>query len=72
LKKRAKEMNIHGRGNCRINTAGCLDRCEQGPVMVVYPEEVWYTWVDEEDLEEILDSHLANGQPVERLMLPKD
>jgi (2Fe-2S) ferredoxin len=40
--------------------------------MVVYPEEVWYTWVDEEDLEEILDSHLAKGQPVERLMLPKD
>jgi len=72
LKKRAKEMAIHGRGNCRINSAGCLDRCEQGPVMVIYPEEIWYTWVDQDDLDEILDSHLLNGQPVERLMLPSD
>ena len=70
LKKRAKEMNMHGKGQCRINSAGCLDRCEQGPVMVVYPEEVWYTWVDQEDLDEILESHLVNGQTVERLRLP--
>ena len=72
LKKRAKEMDIHARGNCRINSAGCLDRCEQGPVMVVYPEEIWYTWVDQDDLDEILESHLVNGRPVERLMLPND
>jgi (2Fe-2S) ferredoxin len=40
--------------------------------MVVYPEEIWYTWVDQDDLDEILDSHLVNGRPVERLMLPND
>jgi (2Fe-2S) ferredoxin len=70
LKKRAKEMEIHGKGNCRINSAGCLDRCGEGPVMVVYPDETWYTWIDQEDLDEIIESHLVNGQPVERLKLP--
>ena len=70
LKQKAKEMHIHGRGNCRINTAGCLDRCDEGPVMVIYPEEVWYTWVDREDLDEIFEKHLLNGRHVERLKIP--
>lgn len=70
LKRRAKELNIAGRGGVRINTAGCLDRCEEGPVVVVYPEGIWYTYVDREDLEEILTEHLMNGRPVERLRLP--
>lgn len=70
LKKRLKELGLAGPGGIRANTAGCLDRCEQGPVLVVYPEGVWYTYVDEADLEEIIDSHLVGGKPVERLMLP--
>jgi (2Fe-2S) ferredoxin len=71
LKKRTKELGIAGQGGVRINTAGCLDRCSEGPVAVVYPDEVWYTYVDNEDLEEILQSHLVEGKPVDRLRLPE-
>jgi (2Fe-2S) ferredoxin len=70
LKKRTKELGIAGQGGVRVNTAGCLDRCSEGPVAVVYPEGVWYTYVDNEDLEEILQSHLIDGKPVARLQLP--
>jgi len=68
-KKRIKEMGLAGPGKVRINQSGCLDRCEEGPVCVVYPEGVWYTYVDEEDVDEIIDSHLAGGKPVERLKI---
>ena len=54
----------------RVNQAGCLDRCAGGPVLVVYPEAVWYTYVDNQDIDEIIESHLQNGQVVERLLLP--
>jgi (2Fe-2S) ferredoxin len=54
----------------RVNKAGCLDRCAGGPVAVVYPEEVWYTFVDQQDIDEIVDAHLKGGRPVERLVLP--
>jgi (2Fe-2S) ferredoxin len=70
VKQRCKTLGISGAGRVRINTAGCLDRCELGPVIVVYPEAVWYTYVDNEDLDEIIDSHLVNGKVVERLRLP--
>jgi len=56
-------------GKVRINSAGCLDRCAQGPVIVVYPEAVWYTYVDQEDIDEIVESHLAQGKVVERLLI---
>jgi len=55
----------------RINKAGCLERCEEGPVIVVYPEGIWYTYLDESDIDEIVESHLKNGQIVERLRLPQ-
>ena len=51
----------------RINQAGCLDRCELGPVLVIYPEETWYTYVDESDIDEIVEEHLVHGRVVERL-----
>ena len=69
LKRRSKELGIAGPGQVRINSAGCLDRCEQCPVLVVYPDEVWYTYVDHEDLDEILQEHLLHGRPVERLRI---
>ena len=69
MKSRAKALGIHGPGQVRVNRAGCLNRCDKGPVMVVYPEEVWYTFVDRADLEEIVEEHLVKGRPVERLML---
>ena len=68
-KQRCKELGIHKDGQVRINNAGCLNRCESGPVLVVYPEGVWYSYIDQEDIDEIIDSHLLRGQPVERLML---
>jgi len=70
-KGRAKKLNLLGPGKVRINKAGCLDRCELGPVAVVYPEGVWYTYVDEEDIDEILESHLRDGKIVERLLLDR-
>ncbi len=54
----------------RVNTAGCLDQCEHGVTVVVYPDAVWYGFVKMEDVEEIIESHLVNGRPVERLRLP--
>jgi (2Fe-2S) ferredoxin len=68
-KDQVKALKLSGEGKVRINSAGCLDRCDQGPVMVVYPEAVWYTFVDKEDIDEIIESHLKNGKPVERLKI---
>jgi len=69
-KKLSRELGIAGPGGVRVNAAGCLDRCEDGPTMVVYPEGVWYSYVDEEDVREIVESHLARGEVVERLLMP--
>ena len=54
----------------RINRSLCLDVCEKGPAMVVYPENCWYGAVRDEDLEEILETHLRQGEVVERLRIP--
>jgi len=70
LKARVKELGLEG---VRINSAGCLDRCELGPVMVIYPEGIWYSFHGHEDIDEILTTHLVAGGRVERLMLrPED
>jgi (2Fe-2S) ferredoxin len=68
-KDRVKALGLNGPGKVRVNKAGCLDRCELGPVAVVYPEAIWYTFVDEKDIDEIVESHLRDGKPVERLRL---
>ncbi|MDO9360360.1 MAG: (2Fe-2S) ferredoxin domain-containing protein [Polaromonas sp.] len=69
-KSQVKAAGLAGPGKVRVNKAGCLDRCAGGPVAVVYPEAVWYTYVDEQDIDEIVESHLKNGQVVERLLTP--
>jgi (2Fe-2S) ferredoxin len=66
-KDRVKELGDTVPQRVRINLAGCLDRCGEGPVMVVYPEAVWYTYVDKEDIDEIINEHLIHGRIVERL-----
>ena len=71
-KKRVKSEGLSGVGKVRVNRAGCLDRCAGGPVAVVYPQEVWYTLLDQADIDEIVDSHLKNGRVVERLLLPPE
>jgi (2Fe-2S) ferredoxin len=71
-KARVKAAGLAGPGGVRVNKAGCLDRCAGGPVAVVYPQGIWYTYVDRDDIDEIVDSHLKNGQVVERLLLPPE
>jgi (2Fe-2S) ferredoxin len=68
-KRRVKELGLAGAGEVRVNQAGCLDRCEEGPCIVVYPEAVWYTYVDRADIDEIIAEHLGNGRWVERLRI---
>jgi (2Fe-2S) ferredoxin len=68
-KSRVKALGLAGEGKIRVNQAGCLDRCEEGPCIVVYPEAVWYTYVDKADIDEIVDEHLKNGRIVERLRM---
>ena len=67
-----RQAGISGPGQVRVNKAGCLDRCAAGPVAVVYPEGVWYTYVDKQDIDEIISSHLQQGKVVERLQLDTD
>ena len=71
-KGRVKALGLTGPGQVRVNKAGCLDRCAGGPVAVVYPEATWYTFVDQQDIDEIVDRHLVHGEVVERLLLPPD
>ncbi|MGH8671721.1 MAG: (2Fe-2S) ferredoxin domain-containing protein [Burkholderiales bacterium] len=68
-KQRVKAIVPKSKGNIRVNTAGCMDRCSEGPVLVVYPEGVWYTYVDEHDIDEIIEQHLLNDRVVERLKI---
>ena len=70
VKNKVKALGLSSADNrIRINSAGCMDRCEEGPVLVVYPEGVWYTYVDESDLDEIISEHLQQGRVVERLKI---
>jgi (2Fe-2S) ferredoxin len=69
-KQLVKAAGLNGPGKVRVNKAGCLDRCAAGPVCVVYPEAVWYSYVDAHDIDEIVQSHLVNGVVVERLRTP--
>ncbi len=71
-KSRVKSAKLNGPGGVRVNKAGCLDRCAGGPVAVVYPEAVWYHYVDTSDIDEIVDEHLIGGRVVERLLLAPD
>ena len=69
MKARAKEFGLDG---VRINASGCLDRCEHGPTMVIYPDGVWYHYQTFEDVDEILEAHVTGGGRVERLLLRPD
>ena len=65
-----KELAARGlKGQVRANKAGCLDQCEHGPTVVVYPEAIWYGGVSHEDVAEIVESHLLHDIPVARLQL---
>ncbi len=76
----AKEMYRYAKDTCRdagqmgegkigISESRCLGRCEHGPVAVVYPDNIWYQYIDEEDIDEIMESHIEGGDIVERLLI---
>ena len=66
MKQRGKELGLD---DIRVNNAGCLERCELGPTMAIYPDGIWYHYESESDIDEILESHIVGDRPVERLML---
>lgn len=68
-----QEVRARGlRATVRANRSGCLDQCEHGPVVVVYPEGVWYGGVTLEDVGEIMDQHIQGGSPLQRLLIPDE
>ena len=69
MKAKVKDLGLPG---IRVNASGCLDRCELGCTMVIYPEGVWYTYRSEADIDEIIETHLKQGGRVKRLMLETD
>lgn len=69
MKSQVKKLGLSGEGKVRINRAGCLDRCGEGPLMVIYPEAIWYTFIDNADIDEIIESHLQNNTVVHRLLV---
>lgn len=69
VKERVKALGLAAPGGVRVNSAGCLGRCALGPTAVVYPEGVWYSYRNREDLDEIVDRHLAGGEVVDRLRI---
>jgi (2Fe-2S) ferredoxin len=70
FKDKIAERGLKGR--VRANKSGCLDQCEHGQTVVVYPDTVWYGRVKAEDIDEIIESHIIGGKPVERLVLPEE
>jgi len=69
LKKKVKGAKLNGPNGVRINNAGCLDRCGQGPVLVIYPEETWYQYKNKEDIDVIFEEHIKNNRVVESLSI---
>jgi (2Fe-2S) ferredoxin len=67
FKKRIKELGLNQK--IRVNRSGCLDACEFGPSIVIYPEQTWYGGLKESDVEEIIQSHIINNKPVFRLLI---
>lgn len=69
MKARVKKLGLSGKDKVRINRSGCLDRCGEGPLMVIYPQAIWYTFIDNADIDEIIESHLVHNKVVERLQI---
>ena len=63
-KKRVKQLGLAGDGKVRINKAGCLERCELGPVVVVYPEGTWYHGMTSDRIPRFVQEHLQEGKPI--------
>ena len=66
MKKKIGELGLK---SIRVNQSGCLDRCELGPIMVIYPEGIWYSYKTAEDVDEIISEHIIKGKIVKRLVV---
>lgn len=71
MKQQVKALNLSGKGAVRVNNAGCMDRCSLAPVLVIYPDAVWYRYENQTDIDEIIREHLQQGQIVSRLRIEK-
>ncbi|MSQ80330.1 MAG: (2Fe-2S) ferredoxin domain-containing protein [Candidatus Methylopumilus sp.] len=69
MKSKIKTLDLNGASQVRINRAGCFDRCGEGPLLVIYPEATWYRFIDQQDIDEIIESHILQGRIVERLVV---
>jgi (2Fe-2S) ferredoxin len=68
-KTKLQTLDLHGKGKVRINQAGCMDRCSEGPVLVIYPDAVWYRYETKTDVDEIINEHVLHDRVVKRLLL---
>lgn len=71
-KKKLRKLSKHGKGAIRINVSGCLGRCQEGPLLVIYPEGIWYRYRTQSDIDRIIEEHLLKGNPVDDLRLPNN
>ena len=71
-KNKLKSLNLSGVGGVRVSSSGCIGRCKLGPVLVIYPEQVWYTYNNESDIDEIIESYILQNNPVTRLLLSNE
>jgi len=71
-KQRCKEEGLSAKHNVRVNKSGCLNRCEEGPCLVIYPEGRWYRYKGQADIDAIIEEDLGENNIVERLLLPED
>jgi len=69
MKQKLKSLNLYGVNLSRVNRAGCFNRCQEGPLLVIYPEETWYRYIDNEDIDEIIEHHICKGKKVKRLLI---
>lgn len=72
LKAKIKQLDAKGEKKIRVSSAGCLGRCKLGPVLVIYPEAIWYHCETQQDIDEIITQHIINKQTVARLLLPNE
>lgn len=72
MKERLLALDAHGVGKIRVSRSGCLGRCALGPCVVIYPEGLWYTYENMDDIDEIISSYLLGGEVVKRLLIESE
>ena len=71
-KKQLKNSDLAGPGKVRVSFSGCLGRCSEGPALVIYPQQIWYTYQNKHDIDDIIEHDILHDQRVKRLLLPQE